>query len=377
MKIGTFGSLTPSKLDLEEHKHFTPSLKSLNNDIHENSNDSACNSINSMHHLSPAIDFQKSLETEKSFKYVVDELEKTMSDSPHWKKTKKSVLKIENNYSLQIETLLQEVNRLKLEKQIVENRLKLADTSFGRFPRPEHKRNASESDKLIIEAKNTTIDELMFQIRQLQEENSELKIMNVFQKSELDKSAEEELESRQLRTQLANNQSQIELLTHKLDLKELAHKKLMQKLNLLEHENSNLKLKSQENSCVGDASTQLQSPDASFRSVLETMKPNQITARTQSEQGKFDHNSYLSSVRSKSTFGMESSVSSTPSSLAILLEYERSLLKERENNPQNAMKIVNRLLEVKKLKRCFLEQENKRLQSLLKEKSSARNRQHS
>ena len=396
--------------DVDTPKNFAPSLHSVATLSSNRSHNSTHRSVNSMHHLTPVNDFKRSIENEKNIRQLMNKFESLASnpEGSHPKAGDKFLSVIEKNYSLQIQTLLEEVNKLKLEKKIFETKLA---SSMKTLPgsRTDLKDSNIESYKMTIEAKNSTIKELEFQLQQLKNENSNLKIVNEIHKSELEKAAEGAMHNGNLKCQLEDNLDEIELLRQKLELKESNQAKLMQELQQLRNENLHLKFKSQNNSFIGGSSerpTRHQSRDASFISVTEIKGPAHFRSKSEHHTwgpmklseiaGDLQNRTHNASVlmpqsmcsftRKKdeiSQIGVQSmiSVANNKSSLAslgpnpslkILNEYERNLLREKENNPENARKITIRLIELKKLKGHYIEQENQRLMNMLKEKKKPR-----
>ena len=174
--------------DVDTPKNFAPSLHSVATLSSNRSHNSTHRSVNSMHHLTPVNDFKRSIENEKNIRQLMNKFESLASnpEGSHPKAGDKFLSVIEKNYSLQIQTLLEEVNKLKLEKKIFETKLA---SSMKTLPgsRTDLKDSNIESYKMTIEAKNSTIKELEFQLQQLKNENSNLKIVNEIHKSELEK----------------------------------------------------------------------------------------------------------------------------------------------------------------------------------------------
>ena len=115
-----YASETVTLEDIDTPKNFVPSLHSVATLSSNRSHNSTHRSINSMHHLTPVNDFKRSIENEKNIRQLMNKFE-SLASNPEASQPKagdKLLSVMEKNYSLQIQTLLEEVNKLKLEKKI-------------------------------------------------------------------------------------------------------------------------------------------------------------------------------------------------------------------------------------------------------------------
>ena len=392
IKMETFGSQSTSNEENGSPKNFSfENIESYRSDA------SKYEATSPMHHRSPVNDFKKSLEKEKNLMNLMNKFQSLaeIPDSVLPKGTEKVISVIEKNYSLQIQTLLEQVNKLKLEKKIMEKKLS-SSPCIANSRNDLRDSSTFDSYKMTLGAKNSTINELEFQLQQLRNENSNLKMAMDVQRAEMEKITDGLREYSTIKCQLEDNNDEIELLRQKLELKDTVQAKLQQELQQLRSENVHLKFKSQNNSFIGysESKTRPHSRDTSFisttpdigrhhghnrthsdyhsgwaptRSCDLTSSNHHLTGSYGKKRGMSPIDNHLNDTSFTRIKSRLSSLGPNPC-LKMLNEYEKTLMKERQANPDMQRKITSRLIELKKLKSHCIEQENLRLMSILKER---------
>ena len=411
VKIDTISSEPVSLEESDTPKHLIPSLNSIGAPSSNRSCSSSHRSVNSMHHLTPVNDFKRSIENEKNIRQLMNKFESIAKTKPTASNNSDKMLTIlEKNYSLQIQTLLEEVNHLKLEKKILENKSQTASNKPSAAS--EVKDSQTQNYKMTLKAKDSTINELEFQITQMRKENDYLKLAHSYQKTELTKLTNDLLETGNLKCKLDDHEDEISILREKLSMKDTNHAKLVQELQQVHTENLQLKFRSHNNSVLAGGDRHHISRDHSFCSAMEVSRhpTHQRSCSDYVTRGAFrlpdlsemqvrDHNATdytpKSSARAgHSPFGKDkdqsqilaqgstsaanlsrsriSGFAAQGTSLKLLNEYERNLQREKENNPESEAKLSNRLLELKRIKIHYVEQENERLMAMLNSKRGPR-----
>lgn len=373
------------------------------NETAQNPSSSSVPSLSSLHHLAPVNDFKRSLENEKNLNHFMLKVDAVLCQPRGNRSTDRVLAVLEKNYKMQIESLLEETNQLKLDKKILEKRLDFASkglTGSEVFGRARNNKCNSENCKMTLDAKDSTIKELEFQLAQVSNQNNFLKVANEYQKNEIERMTHDINENGLLRSQIEEYHDEINLLKEKLQMEESKHGKVTQEFQQVKNENISLRLRSQNNSFLELNRLNSVSRDQSILSMSD-LKGNRTTAEWTShrnikcselgDSGTKDTvhlNSTPNSIRNKnislfhhsrkesndfinaSTNNLTRILNSPGTSLKTLNEYERSLLKKKETHPEDAAKISARLVELKKIKAFYLEQENLKLMSVLNKQSS-------
>jgi len=349
----------------------------------------------------PVKEFRKSLEAEKNIRKLMFKLESL--DGPPNAQNNSILGVLEKNYKLQIQTLLEEVNKLKLEKKIFEKKLERVekDPHFRNLQRRStFSDNGSEDAnwRQTLEAKNSTIRELEFQVSQLKNENNALKTRLEGQSKQISELFERLAESEDFRDLLAEKEEEIAYLRDKLEGEETKHDKILQELAYLKNENIAMKLKSHNNSfaqmTTGATSLyHVPSKDHSFFSTVEKNGHYRASSDTRcllgavltfTEEGD-DVKGGSPHIGSPNLMMMRSHRDATPErrnatppprselnqlqrmSVKVLSEYEKGL--KRETNAEKK-KTLDRIIEVNKIKSFYIEAQNKKLMSILNAENS-------
>ena len=376
----------------------SPKLQSPNvNDSSTNRSSGTVLNLSAVHHLSPVHEFKRGLENEKHLSQFILHFDHLLSQPRGNRATDNAIAVLERSYKLQIEALLEETNQLKLDKKILEKKLDQANkglTGSEAFGKNRFNKCQSDNCKMTLDAKDSTISELEFQVSQLRTENNLLKSAIEFLTNELDKMTQDINENGALRSKVEELKDEINLMQQKLQMEEVRGSKASQEIQQIKSENVTLKLRSQNNSFF-DLNRMPSSRDQSMLSLSDfkggrtisewasqrnlrglelvdsssnnkdstQLSPlNPMKSRTVSmfhhtrkeSQDIFNGNTTLSKI-----------VLSPGTSLKTLNDYERSILKEIEANPDSAAKLNARLVELRKIKAFYLEQENQKLMSLI------------
>ncbi len=348
----------------------------------------------------PVKEFRKSLETEKSIRKLMFKLESL--DVPANAQNNSILGVLEKNYKLQIQTLLEEVNKLKLEKKIFEKKLEKVekDPNFRNLQRRSTYSESVHGDtdwKQTLEAKNSTIRELEFQVSQLKNENNALKTRLDGQSKQISELFERLAVSEDFKDLLEEKEEEIAYLREKLEGEETKHDKILQELAYLKNENIAMKLKSHNNSfaqmTTGATSLyHVPSKDQSFFSTVEKNGHYRASSDTRcllgavltfTEEGE-ESKGGSPHVGSPNLMMMRSYRDATPErrnatppprselnqlqrmSVKVLSDYEKGLKKETNvENKKDSSKTLDRIIEVNKIKSFYIEAQNKKLMSLL------------
>lgn len=397
-KLNLFGLDNPSS------EHETPKLHINLNECQSNRSSTTPLNASTGYHSSPLIEFKKSLDAEKNLSQFILHFDHLLSQPRGNKATEEALGLLEKSYKLQIESLLESVNQLKLEKAMVEKKLEIANkglTGTENFGKLRFTKCQSDSCKVIMNSKDSTIQELEFQIKQLRHENELLKAANDYQRNEIEKMSHDISENRSLRAQIQELQDEISLLKQKIRLEESKAHKAHQEAQQIKSENISLKLRSHNNSFFelprhgsGDQSMlSLSELKGGNKTTADWMARRTLRATEATDSGTKDSASLsplLSPVKNRNLSLMNGSkrdiqelmsgnvslskiVINQGTSLKMLNEYERLIQKEIDSNPSSAAKLNPRLTEIKKIKGYYLEQENQKLMALINKQQSERN----
>lgn len=377
----------------ETPKPQTPSLNEPGSN--RSSVGTAVLNLSAVHHLAPVNEFKRGLENEKNLSQFILHFDHLLSQPRGNRATDNAIAVLERSYKLQIEALLEETNQLKLDKKILEKKLEQANkglTGSEAFGKNRFNKCPSDNCRMTLEAKDSTIAELEFQISALRNENNLLKSANDFLSGELDKMAHDITENRNLRSKIEELHDEVNLLRQRLQMEAAKGNKAVQEVQQVKSENVTLRLRSQ-NSSFFDVH-RMQSFDQSMMSIpdlkgsksvadwasqrnlrvsefadssnsnkdsmqLSPLNPVKnrtvsIFSHTRKESEIFNGNTTLSKI-----------VLNPGTSLKTLNDYERSILKEIETNPDAATKLNSRLVELRKIKAFYLEEENRKLMYLI------------
>jgi hypothetical protein len=358
----------------------------------------------------PVKEFKESLENEKNIRKLMGRLD--ANDSSHTLGGDKIMDVLEKNYKLQIQTLLEEVNKLKLEKMITEKKIEKFQKDpkqTDRFRRGITMDGSFEDSNLkqALEVKNSTIKELEFQVSSFKNENITLKTRLEAQTRQISDLFQKLADSENLKEILEEKDQEISYLKESLDAEENKHDKIIQELSYLKNENIALKLRSQNNSFtqLPTGATSFLNPqcncfskDQSFFSVIDKFNGNGQQNRMNSEarmpvggilnfseineesrnispkavhQGGISHRTVILSSRTmrdpdEEDFKPKSELNQLQRlSVKVLSEYERGLKTEKKTHIKKDSKTLDRIIEVNKIKSYYIEAQNKKLLSIL------------
>jgi len=356
----------------------------------------------------PVKEFRKSLETEKSIRKLMFKLE-SLDGSPNTQNGQ--ILGVlEKNYKLQIQTLLEEVNKLKLEKKIFEKKLEKAEKDPN-YKFLQRRSTISESGfneadwKQTLEAKNSTIRELEFQVSQFKNENNALKARLEGQSKQISELFQRLAVSEDFKDLLEEKEQEIAYLKENLETEERKHDKILQELAYLKSENVAMKLKSHNNSFAqmptGTTSLyNVASKDQSFFSTVEKNGHYRASSDTKcllgavlnfSELGGEEQRGsspiisspnnaryrglMLSSRSHREVNSERGNVSAAARSelnqlqklsVKVLSDYEKGLKRDKTvESKKDSSKTLDRIIEVNKIKSFYIEAQNKKLMSIL------------
>jgi len=358
----------------------------------------------------PVKEFKESLENEKNIRKLMGKLD--ANDSSQTLGGERIVDVLEKNYKLQIQTLLEEVNKLKLEKMITEKKIE----KFQKDPKQtERFRRGTTMDgsfedsnlKQALEVKNSTIKELEFQVSSLKNENNTLKTRLEAQTRQISDLFQKLADSENLKEILEEKDQEIAYLKESLDAEENKHDKIIQELSYLKNENIALKLRSQNNSFtqIPTGATSFLNPqcncfskDQSFFSVIDKFNSNGQQNRMNSDarmpvggilnfseineesrnispkavqQGGISHRTVILSSRTMRDPDEEDSKPKSELnqlqrlSVKVLSEYEKGLKTEKKTHIKKDSRTLDRIIEVNKIKSYYIEAQNKKLLSIL------------
>lgn len=302
-----------------------------------------------------------------------------------------ALAKLEQNYKLQIDALLEQVHQLKIDKKIVEKKLEYANKGLSgneSFSKPRSSKCTSDQCSMILASKDSTIKELEFQVEKLTQENQILKAAIESQKNEIEKMSRDINENSFLKLQIQEARDEISLLKQRVSMEKSKTQRAGQEIRQVKSENVSLKLRSHNNSFLELVQASNYSHVQSLASV-----PEWATKRN-SQTGEFTGDGtkdtiYTTSLSPLTTpvkrrnlsmlSGSKKDLSDfyngkiSPirngigqyTSLKTLNEYERALQEEIKKKPDSAPKLNCRLMEIRKIKGFYLEQENQKLMSLV------------
>jgi len=352
----------------------------------------------------PVKEFKQSLEHEKNIRQLMGRLDSL--DITPTIGNEKIVDVLERNYKLQIQTLLEEVNKLKLEKKLTEKKMEIIEKNSVILDKSKRgsELNSTFEDaswKMTLESKNSTIKELEFQVSQFKKENSTLKTRLEAQIKQIDELFQRLADSENLKDILEEKEQEIAELKDMLEAEEAKNEKLLQELSYIKNENITLKLKSQNNSftLLPTGATSFlngqctcSSKDQSFLSVLD--KNGHYRANSDNKfliGGVLNFSDINEDTRTGSTHpslhcrkasmyltrGMkeqnegDSNESKRELSLLrnmsvkVLSDYEKEVKNETKMNVKNDSKTLDRIIEVNKIKSYYIEAQNKKLLDLI------------
>ena len=339
-------------------------------------------------------EFKRGIDYEKNISQFILHFDHLLSQPRGNKATEEALALIEKSYKSQIENLLEEVNKLKLQNRMIERKLEFANkglTGTENFGKLRFVKCSSESCKETIESKDSIINELKFQISQVEHENELFKAANDYQRNEIERMSHDITLNSSLKSQTQELQDDIGLLKQKIRLEETKALKATQDAQSMKSENMSLKLRSHNTSVFEtnrtsprDQSMLSLSEFRGNRSTVDWMMRRTLRGTDTTDSGTKDtslsplfspvKNSNASMINC-SRKGFQDVISGNTSlskivinqgtSLKMLNEYERLIQKEINTNPSSASKLSARLTEIKKIKGYYLEQENQKLVSLL------------
>jgi len=362
----------------------------------------------------PVKEFKESLENEKNIRKLMGKLD--ANESSHTLGGEKISDVVEKNYKLQIQTLLEEVNKLKLEKMITEKKIE----KFQKDPKQSDRiRRGGTLDstfedsnlKQALEVKNSTIKELEFQVSSFKNENITLKTRLEAQSRQISDLFQKLADSENLKEILEEKDQEIAYLKESLDAEENKHDKIIQELSYLKNENIALKLRSQNNSFtqMPTGATSFLNPqcncfskDQSFFSVIDKFNgQNRMNSDAKMPVGGILNFSELNeeprNISPKAHYPTQRTVilsSRTPRdpddeesnkpkselnqlqrmSVKVLSEYEKGLKSEKKTHIKKDSKTLDRIIEVNKIKSYYIEAQNKKLLSILNIAAEAKNK---
>jgi Uncharacterized conserved protein len=351
--------------------------------------------------LTPVGDFRQSLENEKNIRRFVLNFESNNVPSS-MKNNDKVISFLEKNYKLQVQTLLEEVNQLKLDKKILEKKLENIQKNTKKGNKENDTSDQldySSTFKMTLDAKDSIIKELEFQIGQLKNENQLLKMSTEVLNKHLEELSQKLADLATVKELLEEKEEEIASLKSKLQSEEAKQHKLIQELSYVKNENLALKIKSQNNSFVLQPNAVQHSfiqgnlvntsRDQSFISTAEFRHQRTVSETTHigkllnfseiNDDMRMTTPNSFCKTRSKipnMSFTKrrlyedeyrekERSVTDRNLSLKALQEYEKNITSEEKRKPDKDGKMLDRLIEVKKIKNYYLEMQNKKLISLL------------
>jgi len=338
----------------------------------------------------PVQDFRQSLENEKNIRRLMSRLDSLDTSKGVGNEKINDVL--EKNYKLQIQTLLEEVNKLKLEKKLMEKKNEKYERESKGYIRS---RTGSEffiedqSLKQTLEAKDSTIKELEFQVSQLKSENNIMRTRIEAQSQQIDQLFQRLAESESLKEALEEKNEEIAYLKESLEAEETKHEQIIQELSSMKNENLTLKLQSNSYTQLPTGATSIFhvpspwfSKDQSFVSTGDKLGLIRGTSEARfagnggfnlsemNDEQKYGspilmpENRRLSSITSRASNEDETQNPKSEfnriqkMSVKVLNDYEKGLRKGRKAS-------VDRLIEVNKIKSFYIETQNKKLMSVL------------
>ncbi len=355
----------------------------------------------------PVKEFKESLENEKNIRKLMSKMD--ANESSQTLGGDKIIDVLEKNYKLQIQTLLEEVNKLKLEKMITEKKIE----KFQKDPKQtDRMRRGVTMDgsfedsnlKQALEVKNSTIKELEFQVSSFKNENITLKTRLEAQTRQISDLFQKLADSENLKEILEEKDQEIAYLKESLDAEENKHDKIIQELSYLKNENIALKLRSQNNSFtqLPTGATSFLNPqcncfskDQSFFSVIDKFNGNgqqnrfnsearmpvggilnfsEINEESRNISPKAVGTSHRTVILSSRTMRDPDEEDSKPKSelnqlqrlsVKVLSEYEKGLRTEKKTHIKKDSKTLDRIIEVNKIKSYYIEAQNKKLLSIL------------
>ena len=382
--------------------------------------------LDSMHVRSPMNGGggEESMENEKNIKKIVSKLDSMNARSSQIGSDFMSGL--EKNYKLQIQTLLEEVNQLKLDKKLLERKnekVKKESKIFDkvRYDGPVEPSEEEPIMRKMLEAKNSTIRELEFQVNQLKIENNNMKTRMDIQKQQIDQFFERLADAESYKDIIEEKDEELDRLRRTLYNEEVKMEKVLQELSYLKNENIALKVKgvctpTNQAPTAGATSFWNQpcssaSKDVSFFSLVEKFSGNghqRNSSDTNKTPGKILNLSELNDIGSMSpkihmqqhpvpllrskTFVLSSTNRRTDSpelpftlqtekgqkgrtkselsqlqklSVKMLSEYEKGIKTNGKAEKKKDSKTLDRIIEVNKIKNYYIEEQNKKLLSIL------------
>jgi len=344
----------------------------------------------------PVQEFRQSLENEKNIRKLMSRLDTLDTSQGVGNEKIDSVL--EKNYKLQIQTLLEEVNKLKLEKKLMEKRSEKDSRSYLRSRAGSDFFIDDSNWKQTLDIKDSTIKELEFQISQLKSENNVMKTRLEGQTQQINELFQRLADAESLKEALEEKNEEIAYLKKSLEDEETKREQIVQEFSNMKNENITLKFQNNSitqlptgaNSILNVPSPWL-SKDQSFISTGDKLNLIKGTSDTRfGMSGGFNlsemnespilmpENRRLSSITSRASNTSNASNEEVPKSsksefsriqrmsAQVLSDYERGIRKKSKAS-------LDRIIEVNRIKSFFIEEQNKKLLSILnqgKEKES-------
>ena len=349
--------------------------------------------MNSNNALAPVYDFQRSIENEKNLKKYMNGIENVIS--PSHITNGRIINGIEKNYKLQIQTLLEEVNQLKLDKKLLENKFDVSYKLKVFSQNTPLKNKTNENMKLTLDSKDSIIQELEYRLYQIKSEHNILRMTKDMHEKEIQRLSKELAEKENLKCIIEENNEEIAKLKEEIQVDEIRYSKLIQELEYYKNENKALKIKSQNNSFYTLNKSSNQQKEQSFLSTNEIGKhqrtlseivpclgvsqimeindgSNNIIPKLAARKRISRRNASHSSKPQKYDFedqenqGIRENLKfEKPLQIEALKEYENKIKTRNQENSGGENKMLEKLIEIKKIKSHYIQNENKRLLDVL------------
>ena len=362
---------------------------------------SSSRSMNSNNVLAPLCDFQRSIDNEKNLRKYMNGIENVIS--PSHIRNDRIINVIEKNYKLQIQTLLEELNQSKLDKRLLEKKFDCSYRFKGYTQNTSVKDVANENMKLTLDAKDSIIQELEYQIYQIKSDNNTLKITNEMHEREIQRLNKELTDKENLKCIIEENNEEIVQLKEQITIDEGKYTKIIQELEYYKNENKALRIKSQNNSFYTIDKSNNQQKEQSFLSTSEIGKhqrilsevvpylgisqiseindgSNNITpksaARKRISKRNASHSSkpqkYDFEDREDQDFGENLKIE-RPIPIKALKDYENKIKTGNHELNGGENKMLEKLIEIKKIKNHYILNDNKRLLDVLEKMKRRKN----
>ena len=350
-------------------------------------------SMNSNNVLIPVCDFQRSIDNEKNLRKYMNGIENVIS--PSHIRNDRIVNIIEKNYKLQIQTLLEELNQIKLDKKLLEKKVDCSYKLKGSIQNTSIKNQTNENMKLNFDAKDSIIQELEYQMYQLKSENNILRMTNEMHEKEIKRLNKELADKENLKCIIEENNEEIVKLKEQINADEGKYTKLIPEIEHYKNENKALRIKSQNNSFYAIDRSNHQQKEQSFLSTSEIGKhqrilsevapslgisqiseindgSNKVTPKSAARKRISKRNASHSSKHQKNDFEdrenqdfCENLKIERPLPIKALKDYENKIKTRGSEYNGGENKMLEKLIEIKKIKSHYIQNENKRLLDVL------------